>query len=1361
MNKSIARHIVYAVVVLACLVVWKHKVSPGKDDSKPFLQLHSSREKPLSERKRRLSGRIGQNAPDRFAAYHRAIRTRYGESAPAYPPNYQVAAWAAAWERAGIRYAGGKRSAIRNPLPWIERGPINVAGRARAVLVDPTDFSQQTWLIGSAGGGVWKTSDAGETWVELTADLPNLATTTLAMPRSNPDVIYAGTGEGYGSFSFVYGQGIWKSTDGGNTWAHLPRPADARAFTNILRLIVDPDDDRVVIVAASSGNRHGSAETSSIYRSEDGGFSWERTYMSEARVEQVVSAPGNFSTQYAAVNGRGVLKSTDGGRTWASSFEDFAGVGRIELAIAPTDPSRLYASVENAAFASTLYHSPDAGETWEVMSDLDENNLDWLQEQGWYNNAVAVDPFDADVVYVGGVDLMRYDVGPDVIELGVIKSVIETDPHRFFTVDKAISAPETAAKLERRSLLSSAEFRSVEIRWGPDRSQKVHRFTGKWFETYQDYVEAPFEVWDLDANRQLMAVYEDTDQDSRWDIAGALLDASERIFVLAEPYDATTPNAETQLDAFSRAQYVLTVFSNDDDEVRHGPFPEASIQIHPDVRAFRAGTISRLTYGYGFAPDHPRGAHVDHHQLLLTPVNGTVDDFFLLDANDGGLAVSYDKGATFLQSGDTFAQIAGGGGTTHRPLSGLKTAQFYGVDKMNGANRFVGGTQDNGSWISRENAGPDDPWQFTPSGDGFESVWHYANPDWIIQSSQFNILHRSVDGGVSWRDVTPPGGGPFVTRIGRSAQRPDHLFVVNDHGVARSSDFGAMWEQVFLNEAWPDDAKPTVRVSLATPDVIWAGGEMSPSYTLHVSTDGGDSFVPVSRYESQQPGVVTDIATHPSEPNTAYALFSIAAAPKVLKTADLGASWEDLSGFEGGETSTNGFPDVAVYSLLVMPFDENRIWAGTEIGIFESVDGGVSWQYADNGLPAVAVWQMRIVNDQIVVATHGRGVWTVQLPELAFYRPANGLTAPIVGRVEGGIAGNLSMTIESPEAYDSVRVSVDGEIIATLTGLERGDRNTVVYRRGVDEMTEVDISTTGFLGGEVSASRPVRAELHPLRSTQRMYFTDFTDGEDAFLLDGFAITMPAGFVDEGLHSPHPYNNFQESSATLLVPILVDEHTPFLIFDEIVRMEAGEVESEFGDEEFYDAVMVEASEDQGVTWKTLDAYDVRSSETWTPGMDVRRAPQPVDFETRSVNLLDVFPAGSELIFRFRLLADNARTGWGWGIDNLHIQTALPTAGEVSSESMAFSLEPGYPNPFSESTTIVFSLPQPAETTLQVFDAGGRILRSLDSGTERPAGIHRLSWDGRNTAGVPVASGVYFYRFRAGKTFEATRQVVVVR
>jgi hypothetical protein len=110
--------------------------------------------------------------PDLFDEFHRDIRTGYGESGPSYPMNYQITELLKARGETSTRALSKASSA---PLPWIERGPGNVAGRTRSILVDPADPTFSTWILGSVGGGIWKTTDAGRTWQELTKDLTNLA----------------------------------------------------------------------------------------------------------------------------------------------------------------------------------------------------------------------------------------------------------------------------------------------------------------------------------------------------------------------------------------------------------------------------------------------------------------------------------------------------------------------------------------------------------------------------------------------------------------------------------------------------------------------------------------------------------------------------------------------------------------------------------------------------------------------------------------------------------------------------------------------------------------------------------------------------------------------------------------------------------------------------------------------------------------------------------------------------------------------------------------------------------------------------------------------------------------------------------
>ena len=202
------------------------------------------------------------------------------------------------------------------------------------------------------------------------------------------------------------------------------------------------------------------------------------------------------------------------------------------------------------------------------------------------------------------------------------------------------------------------------------------------------------------------------------------------------------------------------------------------------------------------------------------------------------------------------------------------------------------------------------------------------------------------------------------------------------------------WKNISMgsNWGWGDGGYPKIAISDANPDIVWAGIIMNgnSSYgttgTMHVSTDGGNTFS--SAVSAMDLGAVSNIITHPNDANTAYLLFSYSNWPKIFKTTDLGQTWEDISGFNttdgegivsyGADVSSSGFPNVAVNTMLVMPFDENELWAGTEIGLFISYDGGESWALADNGIPAVSIWDMKIVGDEIVVGTHGLGVWTVQ-----------------------------------------------------------------------------------------------------------------------------------------------------------------------------------------------------------------------------------------------------------------------------------------------------------------------------------------------------------------------------------------------
>jgi photosystem II stability/assembly factor-like uncharacterized protein len=1129
--------------------------------------------------------------------------------------------------------AMARRAARGLALPWVERGPGNVSGRARAIVVDPNDPTHNTWFVATVGGGIWKTTDGGANWIDKTPQLTTLSTTCLAMCESQPNVMYAGTGMGYGRIVDLEGSGIWKTNDGGETWQQLASTVDGQILTAINRIVVDPANPDIVLVCSNSTYSHlgtkGGERTSGIFRSTDGGISWTQTFdpdpvfgtATDNRVQQIVADPTNFQRLYATVNEVGVIRSLDGGQTWQVSADDFALLGdignppagdfglsgvsvRTEIAIAPSDPQRIYAAVERPRGVADLYMSQDGGVSWAIVPDI-SGDPNWFNafgqsgavsyQAGWFDNTIAVHPFDEDVVYVGGVNLYRLDVDPSTI---------------------------------RRS--------STVVGW--------------WLNN---------------------------------------------------------------------------------------------------------GTASYV--------------HADHHWIEMIPVDESTGQYWVLVANDGGVGVSKNSGASFTQ------------------LTGMGTTQFYGADKFPGTDRYFGGMQDNGTWTSGTNPNSSSNWTFLLGGDGFEVAVNANDPSRMLYGSQFNGIVRSTDGGNSFAQVpeaTFPTilgarGAPFITKIANDKTDPDLVFIVGSTGVKRSDDFGLSWTETSLQPNWigwrPFD---NVEISIADPQVVWATSRMDydPASRrvggIHVSNDGGLSFTQISSNLPETVFESSGVGTHPTDPATAYLLFSLPGRPKILKTTDLGQTFTDLSGFSAPariSTSANGFPDVAVFSLLVMPFDENVLWAGTEIGIFVSQDGGLSWAFADNGLPAVAVFQMRIVDDEVLVATQGRGIWSVSLPELAGYEPPAVTLAPRLNALLMNPDGYMPVAFDLRSAYDSTQVWVDGSLLTTLTANPAPASDTV--NLPVDQAGTVVAQVVAFAEGREYRSAPRSGRAYPV-DVAAAYSNDFGNSlrDSEFTGEGYRMSQPAGFLSRALHTFHPYRAGEGAIVQLKRPIRVQPSGATLQFSEVVLVEKG-VSTNWTDPNFWDYVIVEGTRD-GANWVPLvPGYDSRANAGWSTRYESQRtgdggSSAPGDselFVTRTIDLLETFDPGDTIFIRFRLYSDPAVVAWGWAIDDIVIQ---PEGVRIEDERPAPTLPnlpalaQNAPNPFNPSTEIAWSIPHRSRVDLAVYDLAGRLVKRLVASEVRSPGPYRNEWNGLDDQGRPVASGVYIYRLRT-EEFERVRKMTLLK
>jgi photosystem II stability/assembly factor-like uncharacterized protein len=272
-----------------------------------------------------------------------------------------------------------------NPTGWQWLGPGNIGGRVRAIVVHPTD--PQTLWLGSVSGGIWKTTNGGASWTPLADFMANLAVSSMVIDPTNPNVLYAGTGEGYFNGDSIRGAGVFKTTDGGATWKQLPHTAASPNWYFVDRLAISPSDSQVILAATRSG----------IWRTADGGTTWSRRTTTPSMFD--VNFDPTDANKAVASGDNGVIRySVDGGVTWNQA----SGINgsRIEVAYARSSPNIVYASVENGS--GQLYKSIDGGQTYSLVSSPSH-----LSDQGWYDNALWVDPTNPNNVVVGGITNFR------------------------------------------------------------------------------------------------------------------------------------------------------------------------------------------------------------------------------------------------------------------------------------------------------------------------------------------------------------------------------------------------------------------------------------------------------------------------------------------------------------------------------------------------------------------------------------------------------------------------------------------------------------------------------------------------------------------------------------------------------------------------------------------------------------------------------------------------------------------------------------------------------------------------------------------------------------------------------------------
>ena len=983
--------------------------------------------------------------------------------------------------------------------------------------------------------------------------------------------------------------------------------------------------------------------------------------------------PNNTNRWFVGTVGGGVWLTEDGGTTW-ESLTDFKipNLSTSTIVMSQTDSNILYVGTGEpfgnlgAIGGSGVFKTTDGGATWQSLTataafgDVSRIIINPTNDQ---NVLIATSSGIYRTMNGGSAWVQTFNSS------GLPVQDLDVDPSNF--------------NIQYGSVNGSGLVKSTDsgITWS---------FVFKKADFNENYSRFETDVSSADSNTIFLSVYSSS---------GGTVSENTDFYVSRNKGATFTSLTTTDTNA-----NLLTGQGWYDNVIMAHPY-DANVFYVGGVAVFKVSvsgstfTATSIASGYDNSQINT-GVHVDQHGLFS--ILGSNNEFRILLANDGGVFSTTMKEDTGATDGD-WSNAVGGKNST----------QFYGAAKQNGADNYLAGAQDNGSWISQgDNSTKDKTYMFAFGGDGFEVIWHYNNPQDFIVTSQNNVIGRYVD--FSYAGATSlPGARIFYTKVANADNNPNAVFSVSGEGVWRSTDFAETWNLIPISSNFTPSASSSlnVKVSSADPNTVWAGAVMteSGSFVLHVSQDNGQTFNPAGIYDNPNGAhnlFISGLATSYTQKNRAYALFSSQGAPKILKTENLGATWSDITGFE---TSTNtGFPDVAVHAVLEMPFDKDIIWAGTDIGLFETENGGASWSMITD-FPAVAVYDMKVVNDQVVIATYGRGIWSATISEL------NAYTLPTY--LAFAEASTQQNEIESLKITVSYTVPKD-EVSSIKIFIDNVEQEEIIqdFRAGVVYTYETTNLTEGYhqLGIQVFDDAN---NLETPVNNQEFAVIDFETASSTIEISEFqasdVFTYKSEFIIDNLdgavssnvlsNTDHPYNNTTTYTVVLKKPLTLSDANKDLTYQDFAIVEP--YTTNLADlTRFYDFVILEASTDL-ITWTTLDKYDARRFPDWLLEYNKGANASGSDllFKEQSIVLTDKgFTIGETVVFRFKLVTDPGVNSYGWAIKSINAGAATATIKEVIEGHKVFTIYPTV----SKGDFTLYAKNTLGLTNMSIFDITGK-------------------------------------------------------
>ena len=695
-------------------------------------------------------------------------------------------------------------SAAIGGLEWRPIGPAIMGGRVADLAV--VESNPAIFYVGTATGGLWKTTNHGTTWEPLFDDQPTASIGDVTLAPSNPNIVWVGTGEPQNRQSSPWGNGVYKSMDGGNTWTHM----GLEETRHIARIVIHPTDPDVVYVAAV-GHLWGSNPERGVFKSTDGGKTWAKSlYVDEhTGAIDLVMDPGDPETLFAAMYqrrrtgfgfngggpGSGIYRTNDGGASWQELTNGLpeGHMGRIGLDIYLRDGNLVYAVVEAAPNRGRgVYRSTDRGETWEQLSETNRRPM--------YFSQIRIDPNDPERIYLGAVRLhVSDDGGKNFRDDGARR--VHSDHHALW-ID-----PHNSNHL----ILGSDGGVSVSF----DRSRNWRMYDnlalGQFYEIGVDMRDPYYVCGGLQDNGSWCGPSATHSRSGILNGDWYNINGGDGFYTKIDPNDPTIIFAESQNGNIAR----VDITTGERTQIRPLPRPsdeESATEEEEEERTYRWNWNSPIL----MSSHDPATVYVGANVLLKSTDRG-----FTWQETSPDLTKALDRSEL---------EIMG------RPLADSLLSRNDGI-------RTYG--------------------NITTIGES------PLNSDVLYVGTDDGNLQITRDAGATWNTLTSRIRGlperTYVSRVIASRQNEGTVYATFDGHrnddyqpyVYRSDDYGNKWDRIV--DGLPDWSVNVIREHPRNPNLLFVGNEIG----VYFSIDRGESWM---RLKNNLPTVpVDDIVIHPRE----------------------------------------------------------------------------------------------------------------------------------------------------------------------------------------------------------------------------------------------------------------------------------------------------------------------------------------------------------------------------------------------------------------------------------------------------------------------------------------------------------------